>query len=377
MIYLLKHLALTIICISTFWSHSRANPEDISHSNFIPKPKILVTGGMGYIGSHVSLVLLEAGYEVVIVDNLSNSNIRVLERIEKISQGKVSQFYQCDMSISGCVEPIFQDHKISGVIHLAGLKAVGESVARPLTYFHNNLYASINLLRSMEDAGVKALIFSSSATVYGNPKYLPLDEQHDLSVTNPYGRTKLQIENILMDLAHSSKDWNLISLRYFNPIGAHPSGLIGEDPLGIPNNLLPYIIRVISGKLPSLSIYGNDYDTKDGTGVRDYIHVMDLAEGHLAALKYLEKNNKTSFLPINLGTGEGYSVLDIINAFKANGVIVPFKYAPRRDGDIASSYADATKAKQLLGWSTKRDLNDMIKDSLTWANKNPNGYRDR
>ena len=331
---------------------------------------IFVTGGAGYIGSHTVLVLLEAGYSVKIYDNLSNSHIDVLERIEKLS-GKSVEFVEGDIrdrdrlteALTGC----------SAVMHFAGVKAVGESVENPLKYYNNNIVGSIELLNAMERSGIKKMIFSSSASIYGSPEYLPIDEKHPIGATNPYGRTKHMTEQILQDLYNSHRGYSFGILRYFNPIGAHLSGEIGEDPQGIPNNLMPFITQVASGKLDKLKIFGGDYDTPDGTGVRDYIHVTDLAYGHL---NMLEKLSHQSFEIYNLGTGRGYSVLEIVKTFeRVNGIEIPYEIVDRRPGDVASSYADATKAEKELGWRAERDLEDMCRDAWRWQSKNPRGYR--
>lgn len=332
---------------------------------------ILVTGGAGYIGSHTCVQLLENGYEVVILDNFINSKPEALKRIKKIT-GKDFKFYEVDLLDKEGIEKIFSENDIEAVIHFAGLKAVGESVSKPLWYYHNNITGTLNLCDVMSAHNVKKLVFSSSATVYGSPKSVPIREDFPLSTTNPYGSTKLMIENILRDLYVADNDWSIALLRYFNPIGAHESGLIGEDPNGIPNNLMPYIAQVAAGKLEILSVFGNDYDTKDGTGVRDYIHVVDLAAGHLKALERV-KNTKGADA-YNLGTGNGYSVLELVNAFmKVNGVNVKYKIAPRRPGDIAECYADPTKAKELLGWEAKLGVEQMVRDSWHFMQENPNG----
>lgn len=331
---------------------------------------IFVTGGAGYIGSHTVLVLLEAGYRVKVYDNLSNSHIDVVKRIEHLS-GRSVEFIEGDIrdreklteSLSGC----------SAVMHFAGVKAVGESVENPLKYYNNNIVGTVELLNAMDISGVKKMIFSSSASIYGSPAYLPVDEKHPVGATNPYGRTKHMIEQILQDLYNSEKGYSFGILRYFNPIGAHPSGEIGEDPQGIPNNLMPFITQVASGKLAKLKIFGGDYDTPDGTGIRDYIHVMDLAYGHL---NMLEKLSRNSFEIYNLGTGRGYSVLEIVKTFeRVNGIEIPYEIVDRRPGDIASSYADATKAEKELGWRAQRDLENMCRDAWNWQSKNPRGYR--
>lgn len=331
--------------------------------------KILVTGGLGYIGSHTCVELLNAGHDIIVIDNLSNSKMEVKERIMELT-GKYFTVHVADVQNRNVLEGIFQYENIDAVIHFAGFKAVGESVEKPLMYYKNNLDSTITLCEVMNEYNVKKLVFSSSATVYGKQDILPIKETASLSTTNPYGSTKLFIENILDDLYISDPDWSIVKLRYFNPVGAHESGLIGEDPNGLPNNLMPYVSKVASGELPHLNVFGNDYDTKDGTGVRDYIHVVDLSLGHLKALEYIEKGNKGS-IAINLGTGVGYSVLDIVEAYKKNNnVDVPYKITARRDGDIAECYADPTKAKELLNWSTKYNLDDMVKSAYNFIIKN-------
>ncbi len=333
---------------------------------------ILVTGGTGYIGSHTCIELDKAGYEVVIIDNLVNSKKEVLKRLKTIT-GKDFTFYQEDVMDKAALERIFTENKIEGVIHFAGLKAVGESVRQPLRYYQNNLFSTITLLEVMQEYNVKNFVFSSSATVYGDPHTVPILEDFPLSTTNPYGATKLMIEGILKDIAHADPTINIAILRYFNPVGAHQSGLIGEDPAGIPNNLVPYISQVAVGKLESIPVYGDDYDTADGTGVRDYIHVLDLACGHIAALKKLEQN--PGVVVYNLGTGVGYSVLDMIKSFeKACGKPIKYRITERRPGDIAECYADPKKAATELGWKAERSLDDMLQDSWNWQSKNPNGY---
>lgn len=320
--------------------------------------RILVTGGTGYIGSHTCIELLKNGYEVVIIDNLINSKESVVCKIEKLS-GKSVKFYKCDILDEEGMDRVFSEQKIDAVIHFAGLKAVGESVAKPITYYHNNITGTLLLCRVMRKHGCKNIVFSSSATVYGAPKSVPIKEDFPLSTTNPYGSTKLMIENILRDIYVSDNEWNITLLRYFNPIGAHESGLIGEEPNGIPNNLMPYIVKVAAGQLPYLNVFGNDYPTHDGTGVRDYIHVCDLAVGHIKALE-----NLGGVRVYNLGTGRGYSVLDIVKAFeKANGVKVPYIIKDRRPGDIAECYADPTKAKNELGWVAVHGIEDMCSSS--------------
>lgn len=321
--------------------------------------KVLVTGGAGYIATHTDVCLLNAGHEVVAVDNFSNSSYESIENVERIT-GKKVIFYEGDVCDKKILEKIFSEHKIDAVIHFAGLKAVGESCEKPLLYYRNNLDSTLTLLETMVKYDVKRFVFSSSATVYGTPERLPLDEDCRLSTTNPYGSTKLMIENILRDVYAADRSFHILLLRYFNPVGAHESGLIGEDPKGIPNNLMPYVAKVAHGELPYLNVFGNDYDTPDGTGVRDYIHVMDLAEGHLAALEHIDSYGVEA---INLGTGVGYSVLDMVKAFeKASGRPVPYKIAPRRPGDIASCYASPEKAANELNWRAKRNLEDMCRD---------------
>lgn len=337
--------------------------------------KILVTGGAGFIGSHTCIELLNNGNEVVVVDNLYNANKKSLEVVEKATGKKVT-FYEVDIRDEKKLNEVFETEKdIFGVIHFAGLKAVGESCALPLKYYDNNVAGTTTLCRVMEKNNCKNIIFSSSATVYGDPHALPIKEDFPLSVTNPYGRTKLMLEEILGDVYTADNEWNVVLLRYFNPIGAHESGDIGEDPSGIPNNLLPYVMQVAVGKLEKVNVFGDDFDTHDGTGVRDYIHVVDLARGHVAALKKLEKGS--GLTKYNLGTGVGYSVLDIIkSASAAVGHDIPYVIAPRRAGDIAACYADATKAKEELGWEAKYDVKRMCEDSWRWQSKHPNGFEE-
>ena len=335
---------------------------------------ILVTGGAGYIGSHTVIELINAGYEVVIVDNLCNSSSIVLDRIEEIT-GKRVKFYEIDTRDSEKLKVVFEENKIDAVIHFAALKAVGESVEKPLDYYDNNLTNTLTVLKLMREFGVDKFVFSSSATVYGNPKTCPIKEDFPLSTTNPYGTTKLMIEEILRDICNANKDFNVAILRYFNPIGAHESGLIGEEPNGIPNNLMPYITKVAVGQLEKLRVFGNDYPTHDGTGVRDYIHVVDLADGHVKALKKLETN--PGLVTYNLGTGKGYSVLDVVNAFsKACGREIPYEIVDRRPGDIATCYADPTKANEELGWKAERGIDEMCEDSWRWQSNNPKGYEE-
>ena len=330
--------------------------------------KILVTGGAGYIGSHTSVELLEAGYEIVIVDNFSNSKPEVIDKIKQITNKNFS-FYEGDVCNKDFMEEVFSKEKIDAVIHFAGFKAVGESVRLPLMYYRNNIDSTLTLCEVMNKHNVKKLVFSSSATVYGNPKTLPIKEDFPLSTTNPYGSTKLMIEGILKDLYISDNEWSIAVLRYFNPIGAHESGLIGENPNDIPNNLMPYIVKVATGELECLSVFGNDYDTKDGTGVRDYIHVVDLSLGHIKAIEKIMNTNGIDYY--NLGTGNGYSVLEIVNNFsRVNGVKVNYKIAPRRPGDIASCYADPSYAKQELNWSATKGIEEMCRDSYRFVIKN-------
>lgn len=333
---------------------------------------ILVTGGAGYIGSHTVLELLNQGDEVIVIDNLSNSKEEALNRVEKITGNSVT-FYQTDLLEREALDKIFEQHEIDSVIHFAGYKAVGESVSKPLSYYHNNITGTLYLCEAMKKHGVFNLVFSSSATVYGDPHEVPIKENFPLSATNPYGRTKLFIEEILRDLNIADDSWNIALLRYFNPVGAHKSGRIGEDPNDIPNNLMPYITQVAVEKLDQLSVFGDDYPTHDGTGVRDYIHVVDLAIGHLKALDKLNKN--PGIVTYNLGTGQGYSVLDVVKAFeKASGQNVPYQITDRRPGDIASCYADPAKAEEELGWKANHTLVDMCRDSWRWQSQNPEGY---
>ena len=333
---------------------------------------ILVTGGAGYIGSHTCVLLQEAGHDVIIVDNFSNSSKISVDRVEKITS-KPIKLYECDILDRDALRKIFKENDIEAVIHFAGLKAVGESVEQPLRYYENNITGSLHLFEVMAEAGVKKIVFSSSATVYGIPETVPLKEDMPTSATNPYGQTKLMLEQILSDLYIADGEWSISLLRYFNPVGAHASGTIGEDPKDIPNNLMPYITQVASGKLESLNVFGNDYDTPDGTGVRDYIHVVDLAEGHLCALD-LVRGGKGVFIH-NLGTGIGYSVLDLVNAFKeANGIEIAYNIVDRRPGDVGECYADPAKAESELGWTAKKNITDMCRDSWNWQKNNPRGY---
>ena len=334
--------------------------------------KILVTGGAGFIASHTNVELLNAGYDVVVVDNLVNSSRESVARVEELTGKKIS-FYEEDLLNEKAIDAIFEKENIDSVIHFAALKAVGESCQIPLRYFDNNLTGTLNLLKVMEKHGVKSIVFSSSATVYGKPESVPIREDFPLSVSNPYGRTKLIIEDMLRDIYKSDNEWDIALLRYFNPIGAHESGMIGENPHGIPNNLLPYVAKVAAGQLECVNVFGDDYDTPDGTGVRDYIHVVDLATGHIKALEQLVTH--PGLVTYNLGTGVGYSVLDIIKNFeKACGKEIPYKITPRRPGDIDMCYADPAKAKEELGWEATRSIDKMCEDAWRWQTKNPNGY---
>jgi UDP-glucose 4-epimerase len=335
--------------------------------------KVLVTGGAGFIGSHTVVELLNEGFEVVVIDNLSNASEESLKRIEEIT-GKKVVFYKADVRDRETLEEVFKAHQFNWVIHFAGYKAVGESVANPIMYYDNNLYSTLVLIETMGKYGVKSIVFSSSATVYGNPERLPIDEDCRLSTTNPYGATKLMQEDILRDLWNADNSWNIAILRYFNPVGAHESGRIGEDPKGIPNNLMPYVAQVASGKLKKIGVFGNDYPTPDGTGIRDYIHVVDLARGHVAAIKSL-KDGKLGVY--NLGTGNGYSVLEMIRAFeKACGKTLPYEINPRRAGDVPACYASSEKAERELGWKAEYGLEKMCQDQWNWQKNNPNGYED-
>ena len=336
---------------------------------------ILVTGGAGYIGSHTCVELLNAGYDVVVVDNLYNSSEKALQRVEQIT-GKKVKFYEVDLLDQPALKDVFDKETIESVIHFAGLKAVGESVHKPLEYYHNNITGTLILCDEMRKHGVKDIVFSSSATVYGDPAEIPITEHCPKGeITNPYGRTKGMLEQILTDLHTADDEWNVVLLRYFNPIGAHESGLIGEDPKGIPNTLVPYIAQVAVGKLEYLNVFGNDYDTPDGTGVRDYIHVVDLAKGHVKAVKKLTDKEGVSIY--NLGTGVGYSVLDVLHAYeKACGKTLKYEIKPRRDGDVAVCYSDSAKAKKDLGWVAEKGIEEMCADSWKWQSMNPDGYRD-
>jgi len=335
---------------------------------------VLVTGGAGYIGSHTCVELLQAGYQVVVVDNLVNAREEALRRVAELT-GRETLFHPVDLVDEAALDQVFSRHSIDAVIHFAALKAVGESVAKPLEYYHNNMTGTINLYRVMAAHGVYQLVYSSSATVYGDPRNTPpYREDMPLASTSPYGQSKVMAEQIMMDMTVADKRWNIASLRYFNPVGAHPSGRIGEDPAGIPNNLMPYISQVAVGRRDHLSVYGNDYKTHDGTGVRDYIHVVDLAIGHLKALELLAREHK-GYVAYNLGAGKGYSVLDVVKAFeKASGKTIPYQFEPRRAGDIDEFYADADKAAAELGWRTERNMETMCADTWNWQSKNPKGY---
>lgn len=334
--------------------------------------KILVTGGAGYIGSHTCIELIKAGYQVIVVDNLCNSSLESLRRVEKLSESDIP-FYKVDVRDKTALAHVFEQHSVDGVIHFAGLKAVSESVENPIEYYDTNVGGTIALAEVMLEFNCKTFVFSSSATVYGDPHTVPIKENFPLSVTNPYGRSKLMIEEFLQDVFVADDSWYIALLRYFNPVGAHKSGLIGEDPNDIPNNLIPYISQVAAGKLEKLSVFGGDYDTPDGTGVRDYIHVVDLAKGHVKALQALEK--KPQVLIVNLGTGNGYSVLDMIKAFeKASGKDIPYQIVDRRLGDIATCYADPSHAVKKLAWKAEYELDEMCKDTWRWQSMNPNGY---
>ncbi|HEY0562939.1 MAG TPA: UDP-glucose 4-epimerase GalE [Methylophilus sp.] len=333
---------------------------------------VLITGGAGYIGSHTCLQMLQAGHAIVALDNFSNSQAESLKRVQQLA-GREFPLVQGDIRDKQLLTQLFEQYAISSVIHFAGLKAVGESTEKPLLYYDNNVGGSLALFEVMAAFGVKTIVFSSSATVYGDPAQVPIVEDFPLSATNPYGQTKLMIEHMLRDLYQADASWRIAILRYFNPIGAHESGMIGEDPSGIPNNLLPYVAQVAVGKLKRLRVFGNDYATHDGTGVRDYIHVVDLAEGHVKALQYLQQS--AGLITLNLGTGIGYSVLDVVNAFsEKSGIEIAYEFLPRRAGDVAINYADASLAKQLLGWSAQRDLAQMCEDTWRWQSNNPLGY---
>ncbi|TVR18165.1 MAG: UDP-glucose 4-epimerase GalE [Planctomycetota bacterium] len=335
-------------------------------------PVVLVTGGAGYIGSHTLIALHEAGYAPVVVDNLDNASLRAIERVRALTQAQIP-FHQVDLRDGPALSQVVAQHQPQACIHFAGLKAVGESVAQPLRYYHNNLLGTMELLRVLEEAECFHMVFSSSATVYGDAQEMPLTEDVPLSATNPYGRTKLFIEHMLFDVAAAQKRWRCMNLRYFNPVGAHPSGQIGEDPSGIPNNLMPFITQVAVGRRPHLQIFGDDYSTPDGTGVRDYIHVVDLAKAHVAALAALPKI--TGCEAVNVGTGRGSSVLEVLRAMEAaSGRAIPYQVAPRRAGDVAVSYADPSKAQRLLGWQAEHDLTAMCQDAWRWQEQNPQGY---
>ena len=344
-------------------------------ASFLNRQTVLVTGGAGYIGSHACLALMQVGLDVVVLDNLSNSSAESLRRVQVLS-GKPLVFMQGDIRDTHVLQEIFASHRISAVVHFAGLKAVGESVEKPLDYYSNNVGGTIALCEAMQQAGVFTLVFSSSCTIYGSPLQVPISENHPTGNTaNPYGRSKHVVEKLLQDISAANPQWNIALLRYFNPVGAHESGQIGEDPRGIPNNLLPYICQVAVGRRDYLQVFGNDYPTTDGTGIRDYIHVMDLAEGHVAALKALASEKGKGLHAWNLGTGIGFSVLDVVHAFEAaSGKNVPYKIMPRRPGDISKTYADPTKAQAELGWMANRNLHQMMRDAWRWQSQNPQGY---
>ena len=338
-------------------------------------PTILVTGGAGYIGSHTCVELLAAGYEVLVVDNFSNSKPEALRRVEEIAGRKLGAFYRADIRDKAALREIFKAHAIDAVIHFAALKAVGESVAKPLMYYDNNIAGTVALAEVMAEAGVKSLVFSSSATVYGDPASVPIREDFPTGPTNPYGRTKWMMEFVLSDLAAADPEWRVALLRYFNPVGAHASGRIGEDPNGLPNNLMPYVSQVAVGRLPQLRVFGGDYPTSDGTGVRDYIHVVDLAVGHVAAVRRLTE--RPGVLTVNLGTGRGYSVIEVVKAFeKASGRPVPYEIVARRPGDVAQCYAEPGLAERELGWRAERGIDEMCADAWRWQSSNPEGYPD-
>ncbi|WP_298599050.1 UDP-glucose 4-epimerase GalE [Zoogloea sp.] len=338
-------------------------------------PTILVTGGAGYIGSHTCVELLAAGYEVLVVDNFSNSKPEALRRVEEIAGRKLGAFYRADIRDKAALREVFKAHAIDAVIHFAALKAVGESVAKPLMYYDNNIAGTVALAEVMAEAGVKSLVFSSSATVYGDPASVPIREDFPTGPTNPYGRTKWMMEFVLSDLAAADPEWRVALLRYFNPVGAHASGRIGEDPNGLPNNLMPYVSQVAVGRLPQLRVFGGDYPTPDGTGVRDYIHVVDLAVGHVAAVRCLTE--RPGVLTVNLGTGRGYSVIEVVKAFeKASGRPVPFEIVARRPGDVAQCYAEPGLAERELGWRAERGIDEMCADAWRWQSSNPEGYPD-
>ena len=339
------------------------------------KQTVLVTGGAGYIGSHTCIELLNAGYQVVVVDNLCNSSQESLKRVAEIVGCDALPFYPVDIRDKKALSHVFNQYAIDSVIHFAGLKAVGESVQKPVAYYDNNVSGTVALLEVMQQHKVQQLVFSSSATVYGDPHTVPIQEQFPRSATNPYGRSKLIIEDILIDVHQAEPDWHIALLRYFNPVGAHSSGRIGEDPRGVPNNLMPYVARVAVGTYPSLSVFGDDYPTVDGTGVRDYIHVVDLAKGHVAALNAFQNPQAPHLLTVNLGTGQGYSVLEMIQAFeRASQKNIPYKIVARRAGDVAACFADPNLAKQLLGWQAEKNLLDMCEDVWPWQQQNPQGY---
>lgn len=364
---------------------NKTNVRKTKNMNRLSGMTILVTGGAGYIGSHACVELLNSGCNIIVIDNLSNSSATALERVSKITNKSLSVqssiaadiiFYEADIRNKNVLQDIFINHKVDAVMHFSGLKAVGESVSQPLEYYSNNVLGSIILFQQMEKAGVKTIVFSSSATVYGAPKTMPITEEFITGeTTNPYGQSKYIVEQILKDIGKSDSSWKICSLRYFNPIGAHPSGMIGEDPTGTPNNLIPYIAQVAAGRLDRLKIFGNTYPTVDGTGVRDYIHVVDLAKGHISALNYLTLNTSRSFSAFNLGTGEGKSVFEILNAFeKASGKLVPFEVVDERNGDIAECWASTQHVESVLGWKAHYDVSKMCEDAWNWQSRNPKGY---
>ncbi len=366
------YISVFFDCIPVFYPYCKIFPSVRYCAKKEPDMKILVTGGAGYIGTHTIIALQEAGHSVAAVDNLSNSSMEAVKRVENIT-GKRVHFFKADIRNRQAMETILRDNTIDCVIHFAAFKAVGESVQKPLLYFNNNICGTVTLLEAMKSQHVKNIIFSSSATVYGDPARVPIDESFPLSAANPYGRTKLVMEDILQDLYRSDHSWNSVILRYFNPVGAHKSGTIGEDPSGPPNNLMPYISQVAVGKREYLSVFGNNYPTRDGTGVRDYIHVVDLAQGHVKALKKIEE--KAGISVYNLGTGKGYSVLEMVQAFeKVSGKKIPFRIVPRRPGDIAECWALPEKAEMELGWKARRGIEEMCEDTWRWQRSNPDGY---
>ena len=366
-------------CLFLFLFFSCQTSNQLNSKIKTQKPLVLVTGGTGFIGSHVLVELMEASYEVVVLDNLLNSSKKSLSRVEAITGKKIVEFFEKDLTKLDDVQMVFDKYKFDAVIHLAALKAVGESVQKPVKYYSNNLIGTLNLLKVMKKTKTKNLVFSSSCTIYGMPKSLPITEDYQrkygFNAMNPYGESKSIVEKMLMDIAKSSNQWNFVSLRYFNPIGAHQSGLIGEDPKGIPNNLNPYILKVINKELPGLTIFGDDYETPDGTCIRDYIHVMDLASSHIKAMELLLNKENSGYRAYNIGTNKGYSVKEIVSAYeRILGEKIDYKIGKRRSGDAPAIYADASLAQKELNWKAKRNLDDMVRDSLNWVQKNPNGY---